>query len=266
MHQPTVRLLIQRVKSQPARGIADCHLKITLGAVAEHQPVQSTDQLAAQGSGLKESPVVIVHAVPQAKSTQEFAANEPNRLSQGLNAGGTYLSGRMAVAFARGHMLVELIHIHPDIGLWMQADLLPVHLQPVAGKGFGEDIQSSTKSRPSARAVVLGPEQVDQRSAPVAFTGDGDVRQEGNGLAPIHLDWNTVALDARWAKQVQSKAGHKNTSFSISVLEILRKVNRNATHPALPSRLWSRFRDAVWLSYVQEQEQGRVDTLPSRKH
>jgi hypothetical protein len=154
------------------------------------------------------------------------------------------------MSLTSGQMPTKLSHIQPDLSTGIQANFLTVNVQPSASEGFSKGVQGSPKGGPTPGAIVLGPEQVDQGSTPVALAGGGDVGQKGDGLARIHSDLRAITLDARWAKQMQSKARHRNTPFVISVLEIAGKVNRIPI-VALPSRLSSRLCDGQLLSYHQ---------------
>jgi hypothetical protein len=59
-------------------------------------------------------------------------------------------------------MLAELDNIHPDVGSVMEAYLLPVYVQRVAGQGLPESIEGPAENGPAAGPVILGPKKVDQ--------------------------------------------------------------------------------------------------------
>jgi hypothetical protein len=105
----------------------------------------------------------------------------------------------MAMGLACGQMVVELVEVDPDASAGIEADLLAVNVQPGTGEGLPEGVEGSTECGPAAAAVVLGPQQVDQRITPVSFSSDGEVGQEGDGLTCVHLERDAIALDAGWA-------------------------------------------------------------------
>jgi hypothetical protein len=110
----------------------------------------------------------------------------------------------MPVGETLGQMAVELIHVQPKVGAGVQANDLPVDVQPFTGEGLSEGREGTTESGPPVGSIVLGPEQVDQRIAPVAFSRDDNVSQKGDGFGCVHLDRLAVALDAGRAEQVQA--------------------------------------------------------------
>jgi hypothetical protein len=139
------------------------------------------------------------------------------------------------VGLALSQMAVELVDVHP-VGLpcaGLQADLVPVDVEPGTAQGFSQGIEGAPQGGPAPGGVTVGPEQVHQGIAPVTLAGDGQVGQQGDGLAPVDLERNPVALKTGWAKQVQSQAGHHGTSLLLSVLETRRKVNRNGRDSAV---------------------------------
>ena len=95
-----------------------------------------------------------------------------------------------------------------DVGVGVQADVLAIGIQTIADEGFAQGREGAAEGSPAVGLVVFGPQQVDQRIAPLTFSADGQVGQEGDGFARVYLDWLTVALDARRAEQVQAEVGH----------------------------------------------------------
>ncbi len=133
---------------------------------------------------------------------------------------------------ALGQVAAKLVHIQPE-GLpclsraqprglsrgrgrgacaGPEADFLPVGVQPVVGDGLSEGMEGAAQGGPAPGRVGLGPEQSDQKVAPVALARDRQIGQQGQSLAPVQLDRHAVALDAGRAEQIQSKAGHHDTS------------------------------------------------------
>jgi hypothetical protein len=110
-------------------------------------------------------------------------------------------------------------------GAGIQADLVTVDGQPATTEGSSEGVEGTAECGASPRAVVLGPEEVNQGIAAVALTCDGKIGDKGDCLAPVKLDRHAVSLDTRRPEQIQSKGGLHDTSFLPSVLETRRKVN-----------------------------------------
>jgi hypothetical protein len=103
---------------------------------------------------------------------------------------------------------VELIHIQPEVRVGAQLYALSVCVQPVSIEGLAQGGEGAAQGSPPVALVQLRPQQVDQCIAPVAFSGDGNVGQEGDGFARVHRDRHAVALDARRAEQIQAQPGH----------------------------------------------------------
>jgi hypothetical protein len=101
----------------------------------------------------------------------------------------------MFVGQAPGQMVMELFHIQPHVGIWIQANVFPINVQPIAGKGFFEGGEGPTQGGSTVRLVVIGPEQVDQRVAPVAYARHRNVGQQGRSFTRIHLNRDTVELN-----------------------------------------------------------------------
>jgi hypothetical protein len=59
----------------------------------------------------------------------------------------------------------------------------------------------------------------------VLFSSDGEVCEEGGGLARVYLDGYAIAFETGWSEKIQGKAGHLDTSLVTSVLQIPAKVN-----------------------------------------
>jgi hypothetical protein len=93
----------------------------------------------------------------------------------------------MTVGLAFRQMAVELVHIHPDIGLWRQVYSLPIDLHPIAHQGLVEGIDRPAQGSPSVLLVVFRPEQIDQGGPPLPFARYSQVDQKGDCLARVHL-------------------------------------------------------------------------------
>jgi hypothetical protein len=97
-----------------------------------------------------------------------------------------------------------------------EANLLPIGLEPITCQDLVEGIEGSAEGGAAPGAVQLRPEEVDEAIAGVAFSGDGQVGQEGDGFAPVHFDRQTVTLNLGWAEQVEGQVRHPITSVAAS--------------------------------------------------
>ncbi len=97
---------------------------------------------------------------------------------------------------------VKAAYIHPDVGVWIQTDGLPINLQPPFPQGFLKRRQGTAQAGASATLVIFRPEQRGQCIAAVALPRNRQVDEERNGLATSDVNRLVVALDARRPKRV----------------------------------------------------------------
>src|SRR5260221_12242849 len=135
--------LVQPVQHQPAASIGYSRCKTTGGVITLHKVLKRTGQITAQAVGLKKLPIVKAGTIAQAKARQKIILIQRQRLAERLQAGRTRLGCRVIMRPARGKVAPELMYIHPDTGVEIKADVLPVNFQPCSGKGFIESRKSA---------------------------------------------------------------------------------------------------------------------------
>jgi hypothetical protein len=103
--------LVQGIQRQPAPGVADSGLVLTLISVTAYQSLKSGGQFLAQAFGLEELPLVEVGTVAQGKPFQKVSPVQLDRLSQVGQTSGTDFSLRMAVALPVLQQPSEMINV-----------------------------------------------------------------------------------------------------------------------------------------------------------
>src|SRR5919199_1374060 len=111
----------------------------------------------------------------------------------------------MAVRPAFGQKLAKTVHVHPYS---LQTDVLPVDLEPALRAGLTKRRESSPQRGASPSLVVFWPEQTGKRVARVAPPGDGQIGEERDRLARVHLERLAAYLDARRAEQRYRRPRH----------------------------------------------------------
>ena len=172
-----------------------------------NQALQCAGQLAAQPLGLEKLPLVERDAVAQAEAGQEVVPIQLDSSIERLQAAGTDVGLGMAVIPATGQGLPKRRHVHLVVRRKRQTDRLSIHFQLCADGAF------QTGQRPAQRGACVGliGVGVKQRRQCVACSGpagDGQVGQQGAGLAGVRLNRLAVELDARGAKKENSKSRH----------------------------------------------------------
>jgi hypothetical protein len=153
-------------------------------------------------------------------------------LGEGNDARWANLRVRVSVGSAGAEDLTKLDYVNPEEGAFgricggLQTKLVAIDVDALAAEGIAEGIERAAQGGASPGVVVLGPEQSDEGVAGVALASDGEIGDKRDGFTPVHLDRPAVALDARWPKQVECKAGHFQASFALSVLESEQLANR----------------------------------------
>ena len=173
-----VRGLVQGVQRQPAPGVGNSGVEVTLRGVVIGQAHQRVRQVIAQPFGLEELPVVEVSAVAQGETAQEVVSVQLRRLFQKRHAIGTGLGGRMLVRLRGCEPLAELDNVDPHIRVGVGDDRLAVRHQPLAAQRPSDRREVAAQTRPSAARLQLRPEQRDQRFAAVSLARDRQVGDE----------------------------------------------------------------------------------------
>jgi len=117
---------------------------------------------------------------------------------------------------------MKRLNVEPQIRTGVQADAFSVGVQPGrlsrsgqwVGESLPEGIEGAAEGGPRVALVGFGPEQGGERVAPMSLARDGQVGQQGDGLARVHLDRHAVALDAGRAQQVYMQVRHGDVSLA----------------------------------------------------
>src|SRR5207302_4727102 len=91
----------------------------------------------------------------------------------------------------------ELFDVDPQPRAPREADLLAIHLEPLATEAFLECGQGAAQAGAGALLVALGPQQRREGVPPMALAGHGQVDQQRDGLARVNLNGLAVELDPR---------------------------------------------------------------------
>jgi hypothetical protein len=97
---------------------------------------------------------------------------------------------------------LELGRVQPAAGL--QADGLAAGVDPAAAYGLLEFGEAVAQGAAGEALVGFGPEEGGQEVARMRYGRDGEVDEQGQGLTRADLDSDTIQLDARWTKQVET--------------------------------------------------------------
>ena len=159
LHQGAVGRLVQRVERQPAPGVRDGRLDLTLGTVSTHELLEGRCQILAQPFGLEELPLVEGWAVGQGEPRHKVPPIELDGLGERDQAVGADGVLGMAVFPPVAQPAAEPLHVHPQAKAGVQADGFPVREQPLCAQRLPEHRQVAAQVGPGATGFELGPEQ-----------------------------------------------------------------------------------------------------------
>src|SRR5688500_6427273 len=91
---------------------------------------------------------------------------------------------------------------------FVEADGGPVGVKPFLTDGLAQSGERAAQGRQGALPIRIRPKKGRQAAAPLWLAGHGQVSQQGNRLARIYFNGNTIALNQRRAEQANGKVTH----------------------------------------------------------
>src|SRR5437899_3885156 len=132
-------------------------------------------KFTAQAIGLKELPVVKVGTIAQAEACQKVIAIQCHRLGEWFQASWTYLRCRVTMCTALRQPIREDLNIYPEISTMIQANGLPINIQPGIIQSFVERGKRPAQGSACMRLIIFRPEQICQRIATLALPGNSKI-------------------------------------------------------------------------------------------
>src|SRR5947209_8105958 len=97
---------------------------------------------------------------------------EGYRPAERQQAGSTYLPCLVPMRAALSQVMVEIVDIHPQIGICGHTDRFPANIQTITGKSLIEGGKCTPQRSTSVRLVIFRPEQRCQDIAAMTLSRD----------------------------------------------------------------------------------------------
>ncbi len=184
-----MRRLVERVDLEPAARMADGAGVVGPRRAGLDQALEHGAELAAQGLGLEQLPVLEGGAIAHREALEQVAAEEREGLLE-LPLGG---SGR-----GQGP---EPVHVDLEVRSAHEGHPLPGGLDVLLADRLAQGRERPPQGPAGVLGVAVGPHQIRERIARMGPVDEREIGEERHGLAGVDGHGHSVARDARRAEK-----------------------------------------------------------------
>ena len=208
LHECAVSRFVEGVEGEPALGVGDGVLEVSLANIAGYELLQGFAEVTAEVFRLLELPVVELRAIAEGEAGEEVALVEPDGGAKGSYAVRAGIGGGMSVGAAGVQMMSKNGDVTPEGLVWLEGNSLALCVEPSSGEGFVEWGECAAERGTGVGGVSVRPEKGGEGVPAVGLPCNDEVGDERGGFARVDVDGDTVEFNAGWSEEEEVKLGH----------------------------------------------------------